>query len=70
VDHYFEDFLATVARGRGLSVDAVRQVADGRMLTADDALALGLADRVATYGDTLRAMLSAGTESRRKRLAI
>lgn len=47
-----EQFVAAVAQGRGLSVERVRQLADGRAYTGQQALALGLVDEL---GDLERA---------------
>jgi protease-4 len=44
VDKLHADFIDLVARGRGLPREAVVPVADGRALSAPDALALGLID--------------------------
>lgn len=49
VDHYYAMFVADVARGRGTDIDAVRNgFGEGRMVTAPDAVRMGMADRVAT----------------------
>jgi signal peptide peptidase SppA len=54
VDHYYGGFLADVAKGRGVSVKDVRAgFGQGRMLTAPDALAAGMVDRIGTFSDTL-----------------
>jgi hypothetical protein len=47
------DFLATVATGRGRTVEQVREVADGRMFTPAEAQAAGLIDGIATLEGTL-----------------
>ncbi len=46
VDSLYERFVTLVAEGRGLSVDQVRPLADGRLLTAEQARAAGLVDGV------------------------
>jgi len=49
VDHYYGMFVADVARGRGISADDVRNgFGQGRMVTAPDAVKMGMADRIAT----------------------
>lgn len=53
LDDIHEQFVAAVARGRGLSVERVRQLADGRAYTGQQALALGLVDEL---GDLERAL--------------
>ncbi|MFM2153411.1 MAG: hypothetical protein RL199_1846 [Pseudomonadota bacterium] len=40
----YAQFLAAVAQGRGRPLDAVRPLADGRVFTGEEALALGLVD--------------------------
>jgi capsid assembly protease len=53
VDQYYAMFVNDVARGRGVSSTDVRNgFGQGRMLTASDALAAGMVDRVATFDDT------------------
>jgi len=54
VDYYGQLFVKAVARGRGVSVDQVRNgFGQGRMLTAQAAVKAGLCDRVATLDETL-----------------
>lgn len=62
VDNYYSMFIKAVARGRGASVSEVRNgFGQGRMVMADEAVRLGMADRVATLEQTL-ARLGAGAE--------
>ena len=42
----YERFVGIVAEGRGLPVEVVRQLADGRVFTADDALKHKLVDSI------------------------
>lgn len=42
----YERFLSKVAAGRGLPVETVREAAQGRVWTGEDALALGLVDEI------------------------
>ena len=44
VDNTLEQFIAAVVAGRGLSDEDVRQIADGRILTGEQAKNLGLVD--------------------------
>jgi len=61
VDLYYGRFVADVAAGRGVKVDAVRAgFGLGRTVNADDALAAGMVDRVATITDTLARLRPAG----------
>lgn len=54
VDEAYAQFVKDVARGRGVSVADVRGgYGEGRALTAKDAKAAGLVDRIATFDDTL-----------------
>ncbi|MGH9052972.1 MAG: signal peptide peptidase SppA [Acidimicrobiia bacterium] len=46
VDDLYEQFVGAVARGRGLSEDEVRELATGQPYTGQQALALGLVDRL------------------------
>jgi protease-4 len=46
VDSIYEDFVALVARGRGIPESEVRVLADGRVLSAADALDAGLIDGI------------------------
>ncbi|CAH1670702.1 MULTISPECIES: S49 family peptidase [unclassified Chelatococcus] len=55
VDESYEAFVAAVARNRGASVKRVREgFGQGRMVSAQEAVAQGMADRVATLEETLR----------------
>jgi signal peptide peptidase SppA len=50
---------ADIAKGRGISAAAVRsQYGEGRVVSADDALAAGMIDRIATLDDTLSRALA------------
>jgi signal peptide peptidase SppA len=49
-------FLAAVADGRGMPMETVRTLADGRSHTGDKALALGLIDGLSTLDDILTEM--------------
>jgi signal peptide peptidase SppA len=54
VDAAYEQFIAAVARGRGVSVSDVRKgYGEGRALSAVDAKAAGLIDRIATMDAVL-----------------
>ena len=59
VDSFFDDFVAVIVRGRGMSETAVRAVGDGRVMTAPAALQAGLIDGIQTFEQTL-ARLGAG----------
>lgn len=54
VDHYYAMFIDAVARGRGVTADAVRSgFGEGRMLPAPAAVKAGLADRIDAMPGTL-----------------
>jgi len=55
VDGYYEQFTSAVARGRGVARSVARSEAfgQGRMFLAENAVARGLADRVATLDDVI-----------------
>ncbi len=60
VDSYFSMFVSDVAKGRRVTVDAVRNgYGEGRELLAQDALSAGMADRIATTENVVAEMLSA-----------
>ncbi len=54
IDTSYNQFVQTVAEGRRLSVDAVRSFADGRIFTGEQALELGVVDRLGTEEDARR----------------
>lgn len=51
VDAYFADFLAVIGRGR--KIDGLKELADGRMFMAEEAVANGLIDGIRGIGQTL-----------------
>lgn len=55
VDECYEQFIGLLAEGRGLPLDEVRKLADGRVYTGAQALELGLVDELANWDDTLAA---------------
>ena len=54
IDVSYGQFVRTVAAGRNLSEEAVREFADGRVFTGEQALELGLVDRLGTEEDARR----------------
>lgn len=61
VDAAYAQFVKDVARGRGVSVADVRKgYGEGRALSAVDAKAAGLIDRIATMDDTLARLAGRG----------
>ncbi len=59
IEHFYQLFLSRVAEGRGMTVEAVHAVAQGRIWTGDAAQRLGLVD-------SLGGLLSAVHEARRR----
>lgn len=59
VDEMYQTFTRAVARHRGVSAaDVVAGFGEGRVVSAKQAVALGMADRVATIEETLARLLS------------
>lgn len=57
VDDMYDGFVAVVTSGRpGLTEEKVRELADGRVYTAGQALKLGLIDHIGTIRDALAAL--------------
>ena len=54
IDSSYEQFVAAAAEGRGLSKDAVRSFADGRVFTGEQAVHLGLVDELGDEDDARR----------------
>jgi protease-4 len=53
VNHVYQSFLALVAEGRGMSVEEVDGIAQGRVWSAPDALENGLVDTLGTLQDAI-----------------
>lgn len=53
IDSTHEQFVRAVASGRKLPIQQVRSIADGRILTGEQALALKLVDRLGTLQDAI-----------------
>lgn len=62
VDAAYEQFVGDVAKGRGVPVATARgaKFGQGRMVTAADAVARGMADRIATMDETLARFMGGG----------
>ncbi|MEY2856924.1 MAG: protease short form [Cyanobacteriota bacterium] len=54
IDSSYGQFVSTVAKGRGLEEETVRAFADGSVFTGEQALELGLVDRLGTEEDARR----------------
>lgn len=55
VDSMYERFVRTVSDGRKMGVEKVREIADGRVYDAEEALRLGLVDQVGYLDDAIAA---------------
>ncbi|WP_298267534.1 signal peptide peptidase SppA [Geobacter sp.] len=53
IDNLHGQFVKAVAEGRKLPADTVRKLADGRVYTGEQALALHLVDRIGTLQDAI-----------------
>ncbi len=73
VKEYYDDFVSAVAKGRGVSVEAVRNgMGQGRVLGAQACVAEKMADGVMTFEEVMRKMqrsIKTGTSAPRSRLA-
>lgn len=54
IDNSYQQFVETVAEGRKLAVEEVKKFADGRIFTGQQALELGVVDRLGTEEDARR----------------
>lgn len=54
IDTSYDQFVKTVAEGRDLDVETVKTFADGRIFTGEQALQLGVVDRLGTEEDARR----------------
>lgn len=69
VDHYYGLFVADVAKGRGVAASAVRNgYGEGRMITAKNALELGMVDRVETLEATIARLVRNPRSAKRAEL--
>lgn len=53
IDDVYRQFVEDVAAGRGLDVERVREIADGRVYTGAQALELGLVDELGNFTDAV-----------------
>ncbi len=54
VDQVYDSFLMRVAQSRNLPLDSVAMIAEGRVWSGEDAMALGLVDRMGNLNDAVR----------------
>lgn len=57
VNEFYEQFIGIVAEGRGMDIEKVRKLADGRIYSASQAKELGLIDEIGSFDDAMDAML-------------
>lgn len=53
VENTYDQFIKRVSDGRGLPADSVRQIAEGRVWTGEQALRLGLVDELGSLDDAI-----------------
>ncbi len=53
LDNVYVQFLKAVSDGRGMPLEEVEELAEGRLYSGEEALALGLVDRIGTYEDAV-----------------
>lgn len=71
LDHSYQVFKQTVARNRGISMDAVEAMAEGRVFKGQKAVAVGLANGIATVSQRVAALSKQGaTSQHRTALAV
>lgn len=57
IDESYEDFVSVVADGRGMSKNEVKELADGRVYSGQQAKDNGLVDSIGNQDDTIDAMM-------------
>jgi protease IV len=60
LDNVYQQFLRAVSAGRGMSIERVAEIAEGRLYSGEEAFELGLVDRLGTYEEALRMAASMG----------
>lgn len=68
IDEVYGNFVQTVAKGRSLPEETVRELATGEVMTGQRAIEAGLIDRIGDYTDALFAAADAGNTRPRARL--
>ena len=54
VDRVYLQFVTAVAQGRGMEIEEIKELADGRIFTGEKALELGLIDRLGGLQEAIR----------------
>ena len=72
IDKTQSQFTQGVSKGRGISVPEAEKLATGRVYVADDALSLGMIDKIATFEDMLADLQSeiAGKSKQQRRSTV
>ena len=67
IDEFYEQFLEAIARGRDKDIEKIRTLADGRVITGEQALESGLIDGLGSFSEAiLKAGEMAGIEGKPK----
>ena len=56
LERVMDQFKAAIVEGRGLDPKAVESFADGRIMTGEEAVELGLADKLGSFNDAVKAV--------------
>ncbi|PCI32343.1 MAG: signal peptide peptidase SppA [Alphaproteobacteria bacterium] len=56
IENGYDRFLNIVAEGRGMTVDQVHAIAQGRVWTGNQALEIGLVDKLGTFEDAVKSV--------------
>ena len=54
VSEIHEQFIHDVSQGRNMAIEDIRSIADGRILTGEQAKKIGLVDRIGNYEDAVQ----------------
>jgi protease-4 len=68
LDTVYLQFLRAVSEGRGMPLRQVRRVAEGRLYSGEEAVEVGLVDRLGTYEDALEMAARMGGISGKPRI--
>ena len=60
LDNVYQQFLRAVSLGRDMPIEEVAEIAEGRLYSGEEALGLGLVDRLGTYEQALKIAASMG----------
>ena len=53
LDNVYQQFLRAVSEGRGMSVERVDEIAQGRLYSGEEAMEVGLVDRLGTFEEAI-----------------